>query len=53
MKDHNITGNNRENWEYFEEMDAILGTRATSVPVALVHSGADDASQMPSTVLNG
>ena len=34
-------------------MDAILDTRPTSVPIALVHSGVDDASQVPSSALTG
>ena len=34
-------------------MDAILGPRPTSSPVALVHSGGDDVSQVPSGALNG
>ena len=54
IKDHNnISGNNRDNWEYFDELDAILGTRPTSAPVALVHSGSEDASQVPNSALNG
>ena len=54
IKDHNnVSGNNRENREYFDEMDGILGTRPTSAPVALVHSGVGDMSQVPSSALNG
>jgi len=54
IKDHNnVSGNNRENQEYFDEMDGILGTRPTSAPVALVHSGVGDMSQVPSSALNG
>ena len=56
VKDHNNisgNGNNREDyWEYFDEMDAILGTRLTSSSVALVHSGGDDVSQAPRSALN-
>ena len=48
MKDHsNVSDNNMENWEYFDDMDAILGMRLTSSPIALVHSAADDISQYP------
>ena len=54
IRDHNnVSGNNRDNWKYFDEMDAILGTRPTSAPVALVHSGTDDLLQVPSSALNG
>ncbi|XP_065920375.1 zinc finger and SCAN domain-containing protein 29-like [Dysidea avara] len=53
IKDHNnVSGNDRENWEYFDQFDAILGTRPTSVPVSLVLSGTDDSSQVPSSALN-
>jgi len=48
-----LTGKNRENWEYFDEMDAILGTRATSAPVSVVLSGIEDTSKVPSSALNG
>jgi len=44
------TGNNRE---YFDEMNTILGTTTTSAPVVPVHSGTEDASQVPSNILNG
>jgi len=37
----------------FDKMDTILGTRPTSAPVALVHSGIGDMSQVPSSALNG
>ena len=54
IKDHNnVSGNNRDNWEYFDDMDAILGTRPTSPPIALIHSGGDDISQVPTSALNG
>ena len=54
IKDRNtISSNNRETWEYFDDIDAILGTRSTSSPIPLVHSGADDISQVPSSALNG
>jgi len=37
IKDHNnVSGNNRENWPYFEQLDAILGTRPSSVPITLL-----------------
>ena len=50
IKDHNnLSENNRETWEYFEQFDAILGTRPT---VSLVYSGTDDAFQVPSSTLN-
>jgi len=40
VKDHNnITGNNRENWSFFDQLDAILGTRVSSAPVTLLQSG--------------
>ena len=40
VKDHNnITGNNQENWPFFDQLDAILGTRASSAPVTLLQSG--------------
>jgi len=53
IKDHNnVSSNNRENWKYFDEMDAILGTGPTTAPVALVHSGAGDMSQVTSSALN-
>ena len=48
-----MISNNREIWEYFDEMDAILGTRETFAPVALVHNGTENASQVPSNALNG
>jgi len=52
IKDHNnVSGNNRENWEYFKKINAILGTRPTSAS-AFVHRGAGDMSQIPSSALN-
>ena len=36
-----------ENWEYFDDMDAILGMRLISSPITLVHSVAGDISQYP------
>ena len=54
IKEHNnVSRKNRENWEYFGEMDAIPGTRPTSVSVTWVHSGVNDISQVPNSVLNG
>ena len=53
IKDHNdVSGNNKENWEYFDDMDAILGTKPPSPPIALIHSGGDDISQVPTSALN-
>ena len=54
IKEHNnVSRKNRENWEYFREMDTIPGSRPTSVSVTSVHSGVDDISQVPNSVLNG
>ena len=39
VKDNNNeTGNNRQSFVYFELIDAILGTRATSQPMVLVEN---------------
>lgn len=44
IKDHNnVSGNNRENWTYFDQLDAILGTRPSSAPVTLLQSGSSSA----------
>ena len=38
--DHNnVSGNNRENWIYFDQLDSILGARPSSTPVTLLQSG--------------
>lgn len=44
IKDHNnVSGNNRENWTYFDQLDAILGTQPSSAPVTLLQSGSSSA----------
>ena len=40
---NNITGHGRSSCPFYEELDAILGTRACSSPPALVDSGGDAA----------
>lgn len=42
MKDGNrVSGKGRSSCPYYDELDAILGTRAASQPVVLLESGAD------------
>ena len=41
---HRISGNNRSTCPYFEEIDAILGTRAASSPAVLLASSANNSS---------
>jgi len=40
---NNVLGNNRENWLYFDQLDAILGTRPSSTPITLLQSGSVSA----------
>ena len=40
IKDHNnVSGNNRENWPYFKQLDVILSTKPSSTPITLLQSG--------------
>ena len=40
VKDHNSrSGNNRESFEYYEEMDEALGSKPNITPKEVVHSG--------------
>ncbi|KAJ7369649.1 hypothetical protein OS493_037332, partial [Desmophyllum pertusum] len=43
VKDHNSrSGNNRETFEYFDEMDEVLGCRPNITPKSVVECGLDD-----------
>ena len=42
VKDSNrVSGTGRSSCPYYDEIDAILGTRAASQPIVLLDSGAD------------
>lgn len=52
VKDHNKrSGNNRETFAYFEDMDAVMGCKPNITPVNVVHSGfnAENAPPLTST----
>ena len=45
MRDANrVSGNSASTCPFYEEIDAILGTRAASTPAVLLESSADDGS---------
>ena len=48
MKDANrVSGNSATTCHFYEEIDAILGTRAASAPATLLESAADDTVVVP------
>ena len=41
---HRISGRGRTTCTFFEEIDAILGTRASSSPAVLLESGPEESA---------
>lgn len=52
MKDsNNVTGRGRTTCPFYESLDAILGTRASSSPISVIDSGGHSA--IDSAMVNG
>lgn len=53
--DNNVTGTDRKSCPFYDELDAVLGTRAASSPPVLIESGvgvAQDRSNTPGGASN-
>ena len=49
MKDgNNVSGTDRKTCPFYDELDAILGTRPASTPPVVLDSGGQSQSAMPS-----